>query len=157
MQADNKNNDFLDDKFFDQAWSNMKETLDKEMPEEKERRRFLPWFFLITGGVIGFLVWNGLSFSNPSTSIDSSITENYLPKSSTLEETLEMNSSSYVNEKSNSNILNLKNENKREDNITPQSSIKITPTKIDNIQIGEHKPLKKAKRIDKKISIYKFN
>lgn len=63
MQANDKNNSPLDDQFFDQAWENMRSTLDKEMPTKKKRRRFLPWFFLMTGAVIGLLFWYGISFS----------------------------------------------------------------------------------------------
>ena len=62
MQANDNN--IFDDKFFDKAWDSMKETLDKEMPEEKKRRRFLPWFFLMTGCAIGFLFWFGFSHFN---------------------------------------------------------------------------------------------
>ena len=63
MQANNTDDNIFDEEFFDQAWQNMNETLDKEMPQEKKRRRFLLWFFLMASCVIGFLFWKGLSLN----------------------------------------------------------------------------------------------
>lgn len=64
MQANDNNKNPLDDQFFDQAWENMREALDREMPVKKKRRRFLPWFYLMAGAVVGLFFWIGISSLN---------------------------------------------------------------------------------------------
>ena len=68
MQANNTNDEIFNDEFFDQAWADMNEKLDREMPVEKKRRRFLLWYFLMAGCTIGFLFWFSISSNNQNTS-----------------------------------------------------------------------------------------
>lgn len=59
MQASDKNNNSFDQEFFDLAWENMNDQLDQEMPVKRKRRRFLFWFFLMTGCLAGMIFWVG--------------------------------------------------------------------------------------------------
>ena len=89
MQANNTNNDLFDDTFFDQAWENMNEKLDREMSKEKKRRRFLPWFFMMVGCVIGILFWKGFSSNHPISTvktIQNPIAESNVTKSNFVEQ-----------------------------------------------------------------------
>ncbi|MDX1939987.1 MAG: outer membrane beta-barrel protein [Saprospiraceae bacterium] len=64
----------LDDKFIDQAWKKMRQTLDVEMPEEEKRRRivFMPWRWGVAASVLlllsaglGWWLWEQSTSASP--------------------------------------------------------------------------------------------